>query len=242
MKTILSGLTVLFLMFLGTAGAEEKVALEGNELVTYETREISRIPGVPAGLSAEEAKKLVEGGKEEATIRDKEKAILAFSFPMKRRELFVDRTISYDNGWKEKQASGTEESSEWPITFFAMVIPTAGFLIVSIANRFTRTGNRKLLTFYTAFFGIMVAGMFAGGFAGMFAGVFAGGLAGMYAGGFAGGLAGMYAGGFAGVFAGTNSEIFFPYLAFVIVAMFLSYFATLATALLAKRTGRLVVS
>jgi len=62
------------------AEAKEAVSLENGNLIVSEIKEIKRIPGVPKGVSAEDAYKLVTGGLDKVTIIEKRKKTFIFGF------------------------------------------------------------------------------------------------------------------------------------------------------------------
>ena len=228
-SVVLVGLFSVFFFGTSDVRAEEKIALEGNTLVVSEVREVKRISNVPAGLSPENAYKLVTGELKEITVRNETgKAKYFFSFPLKGKTTFLDRIVAYNGKWEEKKISRTEESRDWMLTVFWLIIPAVGILVVSILNHLAKTGARKLFVFYGAVLAAIFAGMFVGGLAGMFVGGLAGGLAGRLAGMFAGMFVGVFAGGLAGGLAGRLAgeqgyTIVLLYLVFVGATMLVSY-------------------
>ena len=210
-SVVLVGLFSVFFFGTSDVRAEEKIALEGNTLVVSEVREVKRISNVPAGLSPENAYKLVTGELKEITVRNETgKAKYFFSFPLKGKTMFLDRIVTYNGKWEEKKISRTEESRDWMLTIFWFIISAVGILVVSALNQLAKTGARKLFVFYGAVLAAIFAGVFAGMFVGtsvgilvgVFAGVFAGVFSNMFLGTSAGILVGVSAGAFAGVFAG----------------------------------------
>ena len=103
-SVVLVGLFSVFFFGTSDVRAEEKIALEGNTLVVSEVREVKRISNVPAGLSPENAYKLVTGELKEITVRNETgKAKYFFSFPLKGKTTFLDRILpTTENGKKRK--------------------------------------------------------------------------------------------------------------------------------------------
>ncbi len=244
MKKILVVLVVVFLFVvfaIRPVEARGVASLENGNLVVSEVREIKRIPGVPEGISAEDAYKLVTGELDKVTIKAKKgKKTVIFGFPLQRINEYQYRVISHGpKGWNDSEVIRTETNTDDVLTFLWLIVPYLGILIVSLVSHLSGKKTRKLFVFYGsilvsilvgASIGLLfnkIAGESLGGLAGLLAGALAGVFAGILAGELAGGLAGIFAGGLAGIFAGMSAgavagkqgyEVLIPYFVFLVAA------------------------
>lgn len=234
-------LTIFFASF--PAETKQVLSLENGNLVISEVKMV--IPGVPAGISAETAYKLVTGEIKEWKVMAEEGETRYLSlFPIIERRIFADRLIKYkERLWSEETIVRVEEEENKLVTFFFIVLPVLGILIVTLKNQLADLESRRLLLFNAAMIvSILVSRLvgalvnwlmdaIAAGGAGMFIGYSIGMLAGMFAGRskdevfpLASFIGGVLVGIFTGAFAGAGGYgILGVYLVFVIIAMVVSF-------------------
>jgi hypothetical protein len=109
----------------------------------------------PLELSREKAYDLITGKRHEVRVRDwerDERATYVFGFPapvIKERKEIPEKVISFSNGkWNVKSDVEVVERPCLLFTFFFLVIPFAGILIVTLRNQKLKIGNKKLFIFY----------------------------------------------------------------------------------------------
>lgn len=182
------GLITIFLMILfsGFTVEAKQISFEikNGNLVIFEVKEISRIPNVPAGISAETAYKLVTGRiKEWKVIAEKPKRTTYHSlFPVWARDIFVDRLIKYKEGrWTEESIVRLEEEISIGFTLLLVILPLIGILIGTlIINREANIGMLRL--FYLCIVASILLAVLAGALTGEKGGVVVGGVGGVVAG------------------------------------------------------------
>lgn len=153
---------------------------------------------VPEGISADTAYKLATKKQVEATVVDENGSNEhSFALPwIKVRTEYMDKVVTYEkDGWLVKYApSRFKQEERIFLSILWLWIPAVLIIIASIESAFARVPVKS----FPAFYGLLLAGVFASALVGWFIGNSSGEAVGAGTGTFFG----LIAGGFAGIFAG----------------------------------------
>lgn len=156
---------VTMLAISGAARAEREAILQNGALVIKETTEVLRVPGVPQGLSADVAYKLVTGELKEAMIKDRKegKKIFVFSFPFIYAKVeHPEKKVTYHNRWFVEQAPNRIEESDDKMYSSLVTLWIPVLIIVAMGFLSSSRGleRKRLIIFYGGLFTGVLVGIF----------------------------------------------------------------------------------
>lgn len=217
------------------------VFLENDSLVVRESRETMRVEGVPQGISADTALKLVNGSIPSAeTIARPEPVKNTYFFSprlLKVEREYVASTIQYRGGWIVDHRTIKTDDDDVFLTLLGLWLPLFLIVLISIRNALWGIDWKSLALLYFLFALICIVGSLTNILTGLWVGALLGAIAGSGAnrkcidiefplpvGGFPGSIAGCLIGLMSGLFA-TNTRPKDPmlYLVFVLGASLLAF-------------------
>ncbi len=249
MKTFMISLFAVLAFAVGEAQTVQKEVIEKGTLIVTETVEVMRVPGVPRGLSAETARKLVTGELKTATAHPLLPSFdFFFSSPGATiTEEYADEAVTYQSGtWMTRAAPSRIEKSDSVVVVFFLWFPVLSIAALSVwAGLYLEADrNASLICCYAALFsGIASASVFQS----LGVGAIVGAMVGMATGAavvenLLGVLLGMASGASLGLFAdllvrSQNPQGVIRYTLFIIMVAAASFTLALVVKWVKERTG-----